>query len=74
MLQSELCDALNVDLSHCERESRLLVEESKGEILSMQEELITQDYLHAVAVEVKERLETTGVLRVGAMIITLCCG
>lgn len=60
-----MCNALNVDLSHCEKESAILVSQSNGSIRSIQEELITEGYLDSIAVEIKERLGTTGMLRIG---------
>ena len=64
-MQSELCNTLNVDLRHCEEESVILKAGSKGSIRFIQEELIAESYFDAIAVEIKERLETMGMLRIG---------
>ncbi len=60
----ELPALLGVDLAHCERQARLLVEESHGGVIEAQGELLTQRYFDSLAAEVDEMLHETGVVAV----------
>lgn len=54
-----------MDVSHCQRQSQEIVDKSNGEISIIQEELISKQYLHSIAQDINERLETVGMLRIG---------
>eukprot|EP00210_Caulerpa_lentillifera_P001965 g1885.t2 len=66
---AELASELSVDIVHCDRQSRVLVEDSNGQINLLQEELISNQYLTSFARDINERLETAGMLRIGDLAI-----
>eukprot|EP00955_Chlamydomonas_euryale_P018806 200682-Chlamydomonas_euryale.AAC.1 len=53
----ELPALLGVDLVHCERQARALVQASPGDVFEAQGELITQQYFDGLAAEVNEMLQ-----------------
>ncbi|GAX74437.1 hypothetical protein CEUSTIGMA_g1886.t1 [Chlamydomonas eustigma] len=58
----ELPTMIGVDLVHCERQAKHLVEESSGGIMEAQGELLTQQYFDSLAAEVDEMLQEAGVV------------
>lgn len=48
--------------AHCERQARLLVEESGGEMAEVQGEIISNAYFDGLAAEVNEMLQESGVV------------
>lgn len=66
---SELCTSLNVDMVYIERETNVLVNQSKGFIQYIQQELISENYLNTIAHEINERLNTMGMIRIGILLL-----
>ncbi|KAG1674314.1 hypothetical protein FOA52_013503, partial [Chlamydomonas sp. UWO 241] len=60
----ELPALLGVDLVHCERQAKNLVQASKGDMIEAQGELITQMYFDGLAAEVNEMLQDSGMVSV----------
>ena len=56
--------ALFCPQAHCERQARLLVEESGGEMSEVQGEIISNAYFDGLAAEVNEILQESGVILV----------
>lgn len=65
----ELPALVGVDLNHCERQVRSIITEANGSVVEAQGELITTQYFDALAAEVNELLQESGVIALGDLAV-----
>ena len=65
----DLPAALGVDLAHCERAAGEVVQASNGDLIQAQGELFSTKYFDALAVDVDQSLQESGVVVVGKIFI-----
>ncbi|KAI8468856.1 MAG: hypothetical protein J3K34DRAFT_294179 [Monoraphidium minutum] len=71
---AELPALVGVDLSHCEKQAALIVAESGGAVVEAAGELMTTQYFDALAAEVDDLLQESGVLGIADLAVSYGLG